>query len=204
MTVSEAICRRRSIRKFQERQIPKEDLEKVLEAGLYAPNAGGGQRTILCGIQNRELLAQLGRLNLARFDRSRLAGSFVSLEQPSAIDDPSIRDGFYGAPTVCTVFSPDNFLYAVPDAFCCAENMALAAYELGIASCIIARAEESFDTPLGARLMREWEIPAGWMPRCFVALGYAAGPYPEPKPRRDGRVRIIESKEERTWMHRPV
>ena len=46
MTVSEAIYQRRSIRKFQERQIPKEELKKVLEAGLYAPNAGGGQRTI--------------------------------------------------------------------------------------------------------------------------------------------------------------
>lgn len=192
MTVSEAIYRRRSIRKFQDRQIPKEDLEKVLEAGLYAPNAGGGQRTILCGIQNKSLIAQLGQLNLARFDRSRLAGSFVSREQPSAIDDPTIRNGFYGAPTVCAVFSPDNFLYAVPDAFCCAENMALTAYELGIASCIIARAEETFDTPLGAQLMRAWEIPTGWMPRCFVALGYAAGTYPEPKPRRDGRIRMIE------------
>ena len=70
--------------------------------------------------------------------------------------------------------------------------MVLAAYELGIASCIIARAEETFDTPLGVRLMREWEIPAGWMPRCFVALGYVDGTYPEPKPRKDGRVRIIE------------
>ena len=192
MTVSEAIYRRRSIRKFQERQIPKEDLAKVLEAGLYAPNAGGGQRTILCGIQNKSLIAQLGQLNLARFDRSRLAGGFVSREQPSAIDDPTIRNGFYGAPTVCAVFSPGNFLYAVPDAFCCAENMALAAYELGIASCIIARAEETFDTPLGVQLMREWGIPAGWMPRCFVALGYVEGTYPEPKPRKDGRVRIME------------
>ena len=70
--------------------------------------------------------------------------------------------------------------------------MALAAYELGIASCIIARAEETFDTPLGVQLMREWEIPAGWMPRCFVALGYVEGTYPESKPRKDGRVRIIE------------
>ena len=192
MTVSETIYRRRSIRKFQDRQIPKEDLEKVLEAGLYAPNAGGGQRTILCGIQNKALLAQLGQLNLARFDRSRLAGSFVSREQPSTIDDPSIRNGFYGAPTVCTFFSPDNFLYAVPDAFCCAENMVLAAHELGIASCIIARAEETFDTPLGVQLMREREIPAGWMPRCFVVLGYVEGVYPEPKPRKDGRVRIME------------
>ena len=70
--------------------------------------------------------------------------------------------------------------------------MALAAYDLGIASCIIAREEETFDTPLVVQLMREWEIPAGWMPRCFVALGYVEGPYPEPKLRRDGRVRIIE------------
>ena len=102
------------------------------------------------------------------------------------------------------IFSPEDFLYSVPDAFCCATNMTLAAYALGIASCIIARAEETFDTPLGARLMREWEIPAHYRPRCFVALGYVAGPYPEPKPRKDGRIRIIQSQEEPIWTHKPV
>ena len=195
MTVTEAIYRRRSIRKFQERQIPKEDLEKVLEAGLYAPSAGGGQRTILCGIQNRRLVKELGRLNLARFDRSHLEGNHVSSEQPSAIDDPSIRSGFYGAPTVCVIFGPERFLYSVPDAFCCASSMALAAYERGIASCIVARAEETFDTPLGRSLMQEWDIPEGYTARCFVTLGYVEGPYPQPKPRRPGRTRIIEPKE---------
>ena len=195
MTVSETIYRRRSIRKFQERQIPKEDLKKVLEAGLYAPNAGGGQRTILCGIQNKALLAQLGQLNLARFDRSRLAGSFVSREQPSTIDDPSIRNGFYGAPAVCVVFAQEDFLYSIPDAFCCAENMALAACALGISSCIVARAEETFDNPEGRALMQAWGIPEGYIPRCFVLLGYADGPYPGPKPVQDGRIRIVESEE---------
>ena len=195
MTVQEAIYRRRSIRKFQDRQIPKEDLEKVLEAGLYAPSAGGGQRTILCGIQNRRLVKELGRLNLARFDRSHLEGNHVSSEQPSAIDDPSIRSGFYGAPTVCVIFGPERFLYSVPDAFCCASSMALAAYERGIASCIVARAEETFDTPLGRSLMQEWDIPEGYTARCFVTLGYVEGPYPQPKPRRPGRTRIIEPKE---------
>lgn len=67
----------------------------------------------------------------------------------SAIDDPSIRNGFYGAPAVCVVFAQEDFLYSVPDAFCCAENMALAACELGISSCIVARAEETFDHPEG-------------------------------------------------------
>ena len=46
---------RRSIRKYQNRQIEREDLEKIIEAGLYAPNAGGGQRTIIAAIHNKEL-----------------------------------------------------------------------------------------------------------------------------------------------------
>ena len=125
MTVQEAIIRRRSIRKYQARQVPREDLEAILAAGLYAPNAGGGQRSILC-----------------------------------AIRDPG-----------------------------------LAAYERGIASCIVARAEETFDTPLGRSLMQEWDIPEGYTARCFVTLGYVEGPYPQPKPRCPGRTRIIEPKE---------
>ena len=43
MTVFEAIVQRRSIRKYQAKQVPGGDLEKIMEAGLYAPNAGGGQ-----------------------------------------------------------------------------------------------------------------------------------------------------------------
>lgn len=192
MSVLETICKRRSIRKYQDRQIPREALEKIIEAGTYAPNAGGGQRTIICGVHNKELAARIGEQNLAHFDRSRLAGGYVSSEQPSNIDDPTIRNGFYGAPAVCVVFAPDNFLYSIPDAFCCAENMTLAAYELGISSCIIARAEETFDNPLGAQLMQTWKIPEHYIARCFVLLGYVNGSYPAPKPRKAGRSRIIE------------
>lgn len=192
MNTLELMKHRRSIRRYQDRQVPRELLETVLEAGSYAPNAGGGQRTILCGIQDRALLDELGRWNAARMDRGRLAGSYVSAEQPSLIDDPGIQSGFYGAPTVCVVFAPDNFLYSVPDAFCCAENMVLAAAELGLASCIVARAEETFDTPPGRRLMESWEIPENYTARCFVLLGYCRGAYPAPKPRRAGRIKIID------------
>ena len=192
MNVSEAIRLRRSIRRYHDTEISSQDMKKIIVAGTNAPNAGGGQRTVICGIHNRELAEQLGKLNLSRFDRSRLVGSFVSREQPSAIDDPSIKNGFYGAPSVCVIFSPDNFLYSVPDAFCCAENMILSAYELGISSCIVARAEETFDNPLGHSLLKQWNIPEHYVPRCFVTLGYAAGDYPAPKARKDGRCIIIE------------
>lgn len=96
---------RRSIRKYQEKQISKEELQKIIEAGLYAPNAGGGQRTFICAIHNRELCEKIGKLNLARFDRSRLAGSYVSAEQPSVIDDPAIKERLlwrtYGLCGIC-------------------------------------------------------------------------------------------------------
>lgn len=36
---------RHSIRKYTEEQISLDDLKKILEAGNYAPNAGGGQRS---------------------------------------------------------------------------------------------------------------------------------------------------------------
>ena len=37
------IQQRHSIRKYTDEQIPREDLEKILEAGNYTPNAGGGR-----------------------------------------------------------------------------------------------------------------------------------------------------------------
>ena len=184
--------RRRSIRKYQARQIPREALEQVLEAGSWAPNAGGGQRTMLVGVHDRALVEKLGRLNVARFDRSRLLGGHVSADQPSIIDDPAIKSGFYGAPSLCVVFAPENFLYSVPDAFCCAENMVLAAAEQGLSSCIVARGEETFDNDFGRELMRKWNVPAGWTARCFVLLGYCEGEYPKEKPRNAGRICIVE------------
>lgn len=192
MELLELMKYRRSIRKYSDRQVSKEDLQKIIEAGEYAPNAGGGQRSIIVAVRNKQLAEQIGILNLARFDRSRLIGSYVSKEQPSVIDDKSIKNGFYGAPCVCIIFTPKNFLYAVPDAFCCAENMVLEATELGISSCITARAEETFDNDIGREMLTKWGIPEGFVARAFVLLGYCEGEYPKAKPRREGRVVVVD------------
>lgn len=167
-------------------------MEKIIEAGLCAPNAGGRQGTYIVGIHNKELTEIVGKLNLARFDRSRLLGSYVSKEQPSVIDDPTIKSGFYGAPSVCAVFAPKNFLYSIPDSFCAAENMVLQATELGISSCIIARGEETFDSEYGESLMKDWGVPENYIARCFVILGYIDGEQPQAKPQTTVRSKIIE------------
>ena len=192
MALMDIIKARHSIRKYIDRQIKREDLEKILEAGNYAPNAGGGQRSMMVAIHNKELAAHIGKMNMAHFDRTHLAGSFVSKEQPSTIDDPTIKNGFYDAPTVVCVFCQDNFMFKTADAFCMMENMVLQATELGIASCIVSRGCETFDSVEGKRLMEEWEVPSGYTCKGFVILGYINGENPQSKPRRTDRIKIVE------------
>lgn len=183
---------RHSIRKYTDKQISHKDLELILEAGNYAPNAGGGQRSMMVAVHNAELTAKIGRMNLAMFDRSRLLGGYVSSEQPSTIDDPTIKNGFYGAPTVVAIFGQDGFAFRVADAFCMAENMLLQATELGISSCIISRGEETSVSDDGQALLREWNVPENYSAVCFVILGYIDGEQPNTKPRRPGRIKIVE------------
>ena len=120
------------------------------------------------------------------------AGNYVSKEQPSTIDDPSIKNGFYDAPTVVCVFCQDNFLFKTADAFCMMENMILQATELGIASCIISRGAETFDSEEGREMMREWEVPEEYACQGFVLLGYIDGEQPHSKPRKPGRIKVVE------------
>lgn len=192
MALMDIIKARHSIRKYTDQQIDRADLEKILEAGNYAPNAGGGQRSMMVAVHNKELAAYVGKLNMAHFDRTHLAGSYVSKEQPSTIDNPAIKNGFYDAPTVVCVFCQDNFMFKTADAFCIMENMILQATELGIASCIVSRGYETFESAEGRRLMQEWGVLEGYACQGFVILGYIDGEQPHHKPRKPGRVRIVD------------
>ena len=186
------LAKRFAIRKYTAQQVSREDLELIMQAGEYAPSAGGGQRSAFVGVRNAALVRELGRMNMARFDRSHLAGSYVSREQPSTIDDPRITDGFYGAPCVVCLFGQANFAFKVADAYCAAENMVLQATELGVSSCIVSRGPETFANDRGQELMRAWNVPVGYDCVCFVILGYRDGQPPHRKPRKDGRTRIVE------------
>ncbi len=186
------IMARHSVRKYTDKQISRSDLELILEAGNYAPNAGGGQRSMIVAVRNAELTAKIGRMNLAKFDRSRLIGSYVSKEQPSVIDDPTMKNGFYGAPTVAAIFCQNGFAFRAADAFCIAENMLLQATELGISSCIISRGEETFLSDEGQALLKEWGVPGNYSAVCFVILGYIDGEQPHTKPRKPDRIKIVE------------
>ncbi len=192
MKLIDIIKSRHSIRKYTKEQISRENLELILEAGNFAPNAGGGQRSMMVAIHNSELTRKIGIMNLAEFDRIHLLGNYVSKEQPSVIDDSSIRNGFYDAPSVIAIFCQNGFAFRVADAFCMAENMVLQATELGISSCIISRGAETFQSNEGKKLLKEWNVPDNYSAVCFVILGYIDGEQPQTKPRKENRITIIE------------
>ena len=182
----------RSIRKYTAKQVTREEMDRILEAGALAPNAGGGQRSLFVGIRDAVLTRRIGRLNYRPFRKDEVNVSHVSSEQPSLIDDPAMRDGFYGAPAVIALFGEKDFPFSIADAFCAAENMILMATDLGLSSCIVSRGEETFAGEEGRQLLKQWNVPENYICRVFVILGHLAGSLPRRKPVRPGRWLVVE------------
>ena len=61
--VIKAMKERRSIRKFQAEMPPKELIDQILDAGLYAANGKGQQAVITLAVTNRELRDKLSADN---------------------------------------------------------------------------------------------------------------------------------------------
>ena len=59
----EQLKERRSIRAFQEKMVPKEDIEKVIEAGLYAASGKNRQDSIIVAVTDRECRDWFSRIN---------------------------------------------------------------------------------------------------------------------------------------------
>lgn len=185
------ILHRRAIRRFDTQQIREDALQQILQAGLYAPSAGGRQGVLFAVCQDTEVNERLGKIKRANSNpRMATATSYVSREQPSIADDPNLKNAFYDAPTVINLFAPKNFLFAGEDCAVAAENMMLAADSLGVGSCYIGQGWTAFADPYGQMILRRWGIPANYYGVMQLLLGYPkkGDPHPNPKPRKEGRI----------------
>lgn len=189
--VMKTILHRRSIRRFAKRQIGEEVLQQIIQAGLYAPSAGGRQGVLFAVCQDKEVNERLGRIKRANSQpRMATATSYVSREQPSIADDPNLRNAFYDAPTVITLFAPKNFLFSAEDCALAAENMMLAADSLGVGSCYIGQGWTAFADPYGQKVLKDWNIRTDYHAVMQLLLGYPreGDSNPKPKPRHEDRV----------------
>ena len=181
---------RHAIRRFQDKQLDEATLNAILEAGLYAPSAGNTQysRIVIC--QDSEVNEKLGRINRWMMFKGKEPASVahaISADQPSIQDDFTILSGYYGAPTVLTIFTRGG-QYASADGAMIAANIWLAAHALGVGACYIGRTEEVFATEYGMEMRKAWGVPDDMVPVCNVLLGYREGPAPHDKPRKEGRI----------------
>ena len=165
----EILKTRRSVRKYRPDQIRREELDAVLEAGLWAPSAMGRQSTVLVVVQDRETIGEMSRLN------AEIQGN------------PDI-DPFYGAPTVVVVLGDGEQRNWLQDGSLALGNMMNAAADLGLGSCWINRAMELFDRPEGKELLKKWGLPETYRGVGNCILGYVDGELPAPKPRKDGWI----------------
>jgi len=192
--IMETIMHRRAIRRFSDSQIEKDILEQILQAGLYAPSAGGRQGVIFAVCQDKAVNERLGKIKRANSNPSMAKnGNYVSKEQPSIADDPKLTNAFYDAPTVITMFAPKNFLFSVDDCACAAENMMLAADSLGVGSCYIGQGWTAFADPYGQETLKKWGIRTDYYAVMQLLLGYPkeGDEHPAPKQRKNDRILYV-------------
>lgn len=143
------IFRRRSIRKYLDQPVEREKLELLMKAGMAAPSAMNGKPWEFVIIDDPIRLEGLRKI--------LPYGKFVA---PAAI-------------AVCgnqrITQNPTNKLFWVQDCSAAAENIHLAAIELGLGTCWIG----VYPIPITKGIVdRFLELPSGINTLCVIYLGY--------------------------------
>ena len=163
----EKILSRRSVRSYLSEQVSDEHLDAVLEAGLYAPTAKNNQKPVMVAVRDLETRDLLSKIN----------AKIMGVE----------TDPFYGAPCVIVVLADPEFPTWIDDGSLVMGNLLNAAHALGLGSCWVNRARETFDLPEGKELLKKWGLPENFRGIGNCILGYT-NDVPEAKPRLDGRI----------------
>ena len=166
--IIKAMETRRSIRGYKEDMVPEELIAEVVEAGTYAATGMGRQSPIILAVTNKEVRDRLSKVN------AEIMGT--------------TGDPFYGAPVVLVVLADKSRPTYLYDGSLVMGNLMLAAASLGLGSCWINRAKEMFESAEGKALMKEWGIADTYAGVACCILGYADGPLPEAKPRKNDYI----------------
>lgn len=172
MDAIENLVTRRSIRKFKSDAVPKEIIEKIIEAGTYAATGMNRQSPIIIAVTNKEIRDRLSVQNAAVMG---MAG-----------------DPFYNAPVVLIVLADKNMPTYLYDGSLVMGNLMNAAHAYGISSCWIHRAKEEFESEEGKELLASLGIEGDYEGIGHCILGYADCEQPEASPRKENYVYWLE------------
>ena len=154
MNTFEAINARHSYRgSYKPVTVPREDLVKIVNAGLAAPSGCNKQTTSLIAVDDPELM-----------------------EKILGVIDPPVAKGAPAAICVLTqrIFAYRDKCYSVQDYSAAIENMLLTIVELGYQSCWF-EGHITDEDKIGAKIAQILNVPDDYDLVCFLPVGIADG-----------------------------
>jgi nitroreductase len=186
--VIEAIKKRRSVRAYEPKPIPRDVLDAVIEAGNEAPSGMNSQPWRFVVIEDREAKKKLLAAAMPKAKAITEKVKDIDPERYEAIKKRYVElpdPVYYSAPAI--VFVIGNGMYAEHSCPLACENMMLAAYSLGLGSCWVGFGAMVTDDPEVRRLLELQEGDAIFGP---ILLGYPRTSPPRP-PKKDPKIRRI-------------
>ena len=187
---------RRSIRRYQDKDVPDELLEQIMEAGRWAPSGDNGQPwrfVVVRDFETKKALSRIategsGRRFTAEYFTGRLDERFKGLkdEKKKARAYQKLRSGavssfLIDAPVLIVVCAYLDVWDVPYDVAMATQNMQLMAHALGLGTCVVvAPVCDIIDEVETAKLLR---IPHGYKVALPLAVGYP-DESPGPRPRR--------------------
>lgn len=153
----QVIHERRSIRRYKDTPIPSADLERILDAGIWAPSALNKQPWHFTVITDRALIDSIHAQGAAWLKQTE--GRVVE------------KHCLHHAPCVLLVSGRADNHWAPIDCALASQNVLLAARALGYGSCFIGMLSQWLQSPAAADFLTQCHIPDGYQPQHFIALG---------------------------------
>ena len=138
MNTFENIMTRRSTRKYLDKKVSQELLDKIIETGRYAPSGGNNQSNHFLVIQNKQIIAHLVKMVEKAFSKMEITENMYRSLQNSI--NLSKKGGYvfcYNAPVLIIVANKKDYGNNQADCAIALENMMLEANELDLGSCYI-------------------------------------------------------------------
>ena len=135
MTTLEAIRTRRSTKRFSDKQIEVEKLDKIVSAGRYAPSGGNSQSCHFIVVRSKKVLAKLAELAQSAFSKMEITdGMYRSIANSIKASQKGEYVFHYNPDCLIIVANQKDYGNNIADTACALENMMIAANELDLGS----------------------------------------------------------------------